>query len=79
MELGLYGKELIAIDGTKLEASASKRKHYSRNKLDKMKEIVKSNVKEYFHDMSMIDKSDDNYEENCESMRIKSQNKYYTI
>lgn len=27
MELGLYGKELIEIDGTKLEASASKRKN----------------------------------------------------
>lgn len=35
--------------------------------------------KEYFHDISMTDESDDNYEENCESMRIKSQNKYYTI
>ncbi|AKN33768.1 transposase [Clostridium carboxidivorans P7] len=33
IELGLYGKELIVVDGTKLEASASKRKHYSRNKL----------------------------------------------
>lgn len=75
MELGLYGKELIAIDGTKLEASASKRKHYSRNKLDKMKEIVKSNVKEYFHDMSMIDKSEDDYEEQCNQIRanIKKQ------
>jgi transposase len=30
IELGLYGKELIAVDGTKLEASASKRKHYSK-------------------------------------------------
>lgn len=59
MELGLYGKELIAIDGTKLEASASKRKHYSRNKLDKMKQIVRSNVREYFHDMSILDKQDD--------------------
>jgi transposase len=27
IELGLYGKELLAIDGTKIEASASKRKH----------------------------------------------------
>jgi len=33
IELGLYGKELIAIDGTKIEASASKRKHYSKNKI----------------------------------------------
>ncbi|APF28124.1 transposase IS4 family domain protein [Clostridium sporogenes] len=33
IKLGLYGKELIAVDGTKIEASASKRKHYSKNKL----------------------------------------------
>lgn len=50
MNLGLYGKELVAIDGTKIEASDLKRKHYSRNKLTKMKEIVKNKVKEYFHD-----------------------------
>lgn len=37
MDLGLYGKELVAIDGTKLEASASKRKHYNRKKIVKMK------------------------------------------
>lgn len=37
MELGLYGKEIIEIDWTKLEVLASKRKHYSKNKLDKMK------------------------------------------
>ena len=34
IELGLYGKELIAVDGTKIEASASKRKHYSKNKVN---------------------------------------------
>lgn len=69
MDLGLYGKELVAIDGTKLEASASKRKHYSRKKISKMKEIAKSKIKEYFHDISMADESDEDYEENCDSMR----------
>lgn len=69
MELGLYGKELIAIDGTKLEASASKRKHYSKNKLAKMKEIVKSKIKEYFHDISMADELDDDCKEKCNLLR----------
>lgn len=36
----LDGKALIYIDGTKLEASDHKRKHYSRNKLAKMKDIA---------------------------------------
>lgn len=59
IELGLYGKELIVVDGTKLEASASKRKHYSRNKLAKMKELAESKVKEYLHDIEMNDTVDD--------------------
>ena len=61
--LGLYGKTLIAVDGTKLEASASKRKHYSKNKITKMRSIAESKIKEYLHDIEMADKSEDvNYE-----------------
>ncbi len=59
IELGLYGKELIAVDGTKLEASASKRKHYSRNKLAKMKELAEHKIKEYLHEIEMNDRIDD--------------------
>ncbi|KOR25232.1 transposase [Clostridium sp. L74] len=44
IKLGLYGKELIAVDGTKIEASASKRKHYSKNKLAKIKERVQNKI-----------------------------------
>ncbi|MGL5643037.1 MAG: IS1182 family transposase [Paraclostridium sp.] len=57
--LGLYGKTLIAVDGTKLEASASKRKHYSKNKITKMREIAQNQIKEYLHDIEMADKDDD--------------------
>jgi hypothetical protein len=45
------GKELIAVDGTKLEVSASKRKHYSKNKISKMKNLVQSKMNEYIHDL----------------------------
>jgi transposase len=62
IELGLYGKELIAVDGTKLEASASKRKHYSKNKIAKMKDLVQSKINEYMHDLEMNDLSEDNEE-----------------
>ncbi|WP_286906540.1 IS1182 family transposase [Clostridium sp. UBA1652] len=59
IKLGLYGKELIVVDGTKLEASASKRKHYSKNKLAKMKKIAQDKIKEYLHEVEMNDKIDD--------------------
>lgn len=64
IELGLYGKELIAVDGTKLEASASKRKHYSKNKINKMKELAQSKINEYMHDLEVNDSSEDNEEIN---------------
>lgn len=55
IKLDLYGKNLIVVDGTKIEASASKRKHYSRNKLKKMKALAEDSIKEYLHE---IDKND---------------------
>jgi len=58
IELDLYGKELIAVDGTKLEASASKRKHYSKNKLAKMKELAQSKILEYLYDIEINDNNE---------------------
>lgn len=65
IEIGLYGKDLIAIDGTKIEASASKRKHYSKNKLVKMKKRVQDRINEYLHDLEKNDSI-----ENCEDVKI---------
>ncbi len=55
IKLGLYGKELIAVDGTKIEASASKRKHYSKNKISKMKELTENKINEYMYDLEKND------------------------
>lgn len=71
IELGLYGKELIAIDGTKLEASASKRKHYSKNKLAKMKEIVQTKINEYLHDLEKNDQLEDKEDIKIEKEKIE--------
>lgn len=63
IKLGLYGKELIAVDGTKIEASASKRKHYSKNKISKMKELSQNKINEYMHDLEkndLIEDTDEN-------------------
>ena len=73
IELGLYGKELIAIDGTKIEASASKRKHYSKNKISKMKELVQTKINEYMHD---IEKNDSEDEIESPNLKNKKFNKH---
>ena len=71
IELGLYGKELIAVDGTKLEASASKRKHYSKNKIKKMKELVQRKLNEYMHDLEMTDLLEDEKEIEFKKEEVK--------
>lgn len=71
IELDLYGKELITIDGTKLEASAWKRKHYSKNKLAKMKEIAQAKIIEYLHDLEKNDRLEENDEVKLNKNKIE--------
>lgn len=71
IDLGLYGKDLIALDGTKFEASASKRRHYSRNKISKMKELADNKIKEYLHEIEVADRVDDKESIDKESINIK--------
>ena len=71
IDLGLYGKELIAVDGTKIEASASKRKHYSKNKISKMKEMAQKRINEYMHDLENNDLLDDKDDVEFEKERIQ--------
>ena len=61
-ELGLYGKSLVAIDGTKIEASASKRKHIRKNKINVQKQKVQNKISEYIHDLEVNDRLEDNDE-----------------
>lgn len=82
INLGLYSRELVALDGTKLEASASKRKHYSRNKLIKMREIANSKIKEYLHEIEVSDRLENQKELDKELINIEIDNlkeklKYY--
>ncbi len=55
IDLGLYGKKLIAVDGTKIEASASKRKNYSKNKIAKMKMNAQEKIDEYMKELKEND------------------------
>jgi transposase len=72
IKLGLYGKELIAVDGTKIEASASKRKYYSKNKLSKMKEIAQNKINEYMDDLEKNDLLKDEDKAKFEKEKIEN-------
>ena len=44
-ELGLYGKEIIAVDGSKFRANNSRRKNYTKNKVKKCLSTMKKQLK----------------------------------
>jgi len=46
-ELGLYGKEIIAVDGSKFRASNSRRKNMTKRKVKKVIEYYENKAKEY--------------------------------
>ncbi|SHH73866.1 transposase [Clostridium grantii] len=58
--MGLYGKNLVVLDGTKIEASESKRKHYSLNKLSKVRELAQNKINDYIHQLEVNDNLDEN-------------------
>lgn len=52
----------MAIDGTKIEAFASKRRHISKRKLTVMKEKVQAQINEYMQDLEINDRLIENTE-----------------
>lgn len=57
-ELGLYGKEIIAIDGSKFRANNSRRKNYTKNKVKKMLAHHEEAAKKYIELLNENDKTD---------------------
>lgn len=46
-ELGLYGAELVAVDGTKIKANNSKRNNYNKKKIDRQIKYIDEKTNEY--------------------------------
>lgn len=55
-ELGLLGKTLVAIDGSKFKASNARKKNYTKNKVKKMIEHFEKAVEDY---MKLLDQNDE--------------------
>lgn len=53
--LGLFGKETMAVDGTKIAAQNSKKKHISQAKLDRKLEKVDNRIIEYMDELDQAD------------------------
>ena len=57
-EWGLFGKELVAIDGSKFRACNSKRNNFSAKKLDKKLEYIEEKINRYLDELDTTDQSE---------------------
>lgn len=57
-EWGLFGKELVAIDGSKFRACNSKRNNYSENKLDRHIKYIDEKIDKYMQELDEGDTSE---------------------
>ena len=55
----LIGGELVAVDGTKIQASNNKKNNFSRKKLEDRLARIDEKIKEYLSDMDKNDQSED--------------------
>lgn len=57
-EWGLFGKELVAVDGTKIRACNSKRNNYSKKKLDRHIKYVDEKIEKYIEELDKTDEAE---------------------
>lgn len=57
-EWGLYGKELVAVDGSKFRASNSKKNNFSNKKLDRHIKYINEKINQYMKELDEIDKTE---------------------
>lgn len=55
-QLNLFGEKLIAVDGTKIKASNSKRNNFSEKKIKRQLKYIEEKTKEYFDMLENNDK-----------------------
>jgi transposase len=54
-EWGLFGQELVAIDGSKFKAVNSKRRNFTQAKLNEMLQRIDAHIEQYLHDLDTAD------------------------
>jgi len=71
VELGLYGKELIAIDGSKFKAVNSKDRNFTKDKLKDRIKMIDNKLDEYFKELEKNDNEEDKAEKEKSTEEIK--------
>jgi transposase len=71
VELDLYGKELIAIDGSKFKAVNSKDRNFTKDKLKDRIKMIDNKLDEYFKELEKNDKEEGAAEKEKSTAEIK--------
>lgn len=58
-ELGLYGKEIVAIDGSKIRANNSKRNNFSKKKVARQLKYIDEKIQEFMDEIERNDGSEE--------------------
>ena len=71
VEMDLYGKELIAVDGSKFKAVNSKDRNFTKDKLADRIKMIDNKLDEYFKELEKNDKEEDKVEKEKSTEEIK--------
>ena len=71
VELDLYGKELIAVDGSKFKAVNSKDRNFTKDKLKDRIKMIDNKLDEYFNELEKNDNEEDKVEKEKPAEEIK--------
>ena len=58
-EWNMFGKELVAIDGTKIRANNSKKNNFNEKKLNRQIKYIDEKIEKYMKDLDETDKSEE--------------------
>jgi len=71
VELGLYGKKLVAIDGSKFKAVNSKDRNFTKEKINKRLKHIDKKLDEYFNELDKHDAEEEKVEKGKSAEEIK--------
>lgn len=73
-ELGLYGEQLIAVDGTKIKANNSRENNYNQKKINRQLKYINEKTQEYLNVLEENDLKEENQAKySAEEIREKIQ------
>lgn len=67
----LFGKELVAVDGTKIRASNSKRNNFGAKKLDRHIKYINEKIEEYIQALDNTDKEEEPVDRKISAEKIR--------